>query len=458
MNNTATTFAIKTEQFEHVWIGETMNAISCNSPIIVDAYKSRVGGKPGWIRDQDLQLIQSKYQQAPAVPTSNLTCKHCSSPLYLLCQAFAPIEKLDRILYMFGCNNAACSTKPDAFVGFRMTLKVEGTAAPCHVVPKEESQTVLVDAEDDPLSEEEEENTTTTTTTTPKNLDDELNDLLNQRDKNLEKKKQKQPQKKKKQVKVQQKQPIVTSEHCLPCYGLDIFEDFDDDDDEKLADKHVAKLLREYKKSEYATQQEVDLLGASDDEESKNDDKDDVDDFGPVEKDDMVGEMIDDKQLMKFQMVVEKYSKQGIVTLFRHSLLVIRWHFAAEPLWITKKPNCMPQGYLERCKNGKLVVQQQYLGIPDADPEEVKQNLREMRIKSLSACVPKCEHCGANRIFELQILPTMVYLLQTSKHTHLKNNEGMDFGSIFMFTCSANCMPTAECQYMREYIFVQPAQ
>ena len=45
--------------------------------------------------------------------------------------------------------------------------------------------------------------------------------------------------------------------------------------------------------------------------------------------------------------------------------------------------------------------------------------------------IPKCPACGADRSFEFEIIPTIIYTLEPASE--------MDFGPILIYTCSADC-------------------
>ena len=51
--------------------------------------------------------------------------------------------------------------------------------------------------------------------------------------------------------------------------------------------------------------------------------------------------------------------------------------------------------------------------------------------------VPACGACGAARVFELQLLPTLLSFLEPSAA------RMVDFGSVFVYTCSAQCRARA---------------
>jgi hypothetical protein len=50
--------------------------------------------------------------------------------------------------------------------------------------------------------------------------------------------------------------------------------------------------------------------------------------------------------------------------------------------------------------------------------------------------VPNCNHCGAKRVAETQLTPALIYLL---KCTNDKQESNLEFGTIIVYTCAANC-------------------
>jgi len=66
--------------------------------------------------------------------------------------------------------------------------------------------------------------------------------------------------------------------------------------------------------------------------------------------------------------------------------------------------------------------------------------------------VPKCEHCGADRICEFQILPQ---LLSELKVTPMDPNEPtLDWGILTIYTCKENCQSEGG-QYIEEFLWRQ---
>ena len=84
----------------------------------------------------------------------------------------------------------------------------------------------------------------------------------------------------------------------------------------------------------------------------------------------------------------------------------------------------------------------------------------------LEKLVPPCSVCGTARVFELQLLPSLLHVLEVDKHTagssrsHGASNQesgldfayqqgGMDWGNIAVYTCpnSACCCQSSKEEY-----------
>lgn len=66
--------------------------------------------------------------------------------------------------------------------------------------------------------------------------------------------------------------------------------------------------------------------------------------------------------------------------------------------------------------------------------------------------IPPCENCGANRIFEFQILPQLLYYLGVHKET---TTASLDWGVLVAYTCQNSCSPKSEQAYLPEFLWVQ---
>jgi len=69
--------------------------------------------------------------------------------------------------------------------------------------------------------------------------------------------------------------------------------------------------------------------------------------------------------------------------------------------------------------------------------------------------MPRCENCGAGRLFEAQLTPHAITVLEEDEMTI----EGMDWGTILLGVCSKDCSPRGtspgEVGYAEEWAGVQ---
>ncbi|PNS21384.1 hypothetical protein CAC42_1163 [Sphaceloma murrayae] len=72
-----------------------------------------------------------------------------------------------------------------------------------------------------------------------------------------------------------------------------------------------------------------------------------------------------------------------------------------------------------------------------------------------SSRVPRCTNCGAERVFELQLMPNAITELETEE----MGVDGMDWGTIIFEVCSKDCVPRGvkegEVGYTEEWVGVQ---
>lgn len=94
--------------------------------------------------------------------------------------------------------------------------------------------------------------------------------------------------------------------------------------------------------------------------------------------------------------------------------------------------------------------------------------------KITSSKLPVCQWCKSNRVFELQLMPSMLITLSTSSYieeneinSDKKNdnsifNLGMEWGTIMVFTCKNDCemndVGFNEVSYYEEVVLVQYEQ
>jgi pre-rRNA-processing protein TSR4 len=67
--------------------------------------------------------------------------------------------------------------------------------------------------------------------------------------------------------------------------------------------------------------------------------------------------------------------------------------------------------------------------------------------------MPRCEKCGAQRVFELQLVPGLIYKLE--KDETMDFDDGMDWGTIIVGTCANNCGDPGAFSFREEWVGVQ---
>ncbi|NXX33432.1 PDD2L protein, partial [Nicator chloris] len=68
---------------------------------------------------------------------------------------------------------------------------------------------------------------------------------------------------------------------------------------------------------------------------------------------------------------------------------------------------------------------------------------------NLDQDIPACSNCGSSRVFELQLMPTLVSMLQSD------SDLSVEFGTVIVYTCERSCWPTNHQTPLEEFIFVQ---
>jgi len=71
--------------------------------------------------------------------------------------------------------------------------------------------------------------------------------------------------------------------------------------------------------------------------------------------------------------------------------------------------------------------------------------------------LPSCQYCGASRVFELQLVPYLIYELEKDDEEAMKldGGEGMEWGTILVGSCSRNCGREGEVVFREEWAGVQ---
>lgn len=358
-----------------------------------DKLATKFGGIPVWILNQP--------------PEKGLKCSSCNRNLFLVLQAYAPLDHLPnfhRILYLFACNSSKCSNSEKGWVALR-----------CQV-PFSESEL----AELKSLQKEEKTGNETTSNTQQKSTDlddewgiesqwasnnsnsDDLEELLRLRDQSLNENKvtgnsnDSSNNTSKGQHKEQMKKSTEESNAFAGRYIVVEYEPPD-----ALSFTLEKELMSRYKAELNQSSGEKWLL-----EQYESD---------------------QEKSFMKFQRRIKRNPEQ-----------CLRYSFKGNPLWISDE-------------------------IPKV--------------------IPKCTHCGSERVFELQLLPTLLYLHDSfkpnnnevlpikkasgdSQHSINQSNipnqvlhasgNGIEFGTVSLYSCLQSCQ-LDKTGYHTEYVFVQPA-
>ncbi|KAG2388783.1 hypothetical protein C9374_000222 [Naegleria lovaniensis] len=497
-------FGLQSDYFvEYPWIGEPEKRIEENSVDDKDPYFNKLGGNPAWITESELQIMQlppntqckDLSSLLPQIP--KLKCGNCSGKLSLVTQCYVPLGTYDRFLYVFGCNNGACSEKNNAWTCLRTQFKVD---------PKK-----VEEQKNKPKSETSSLSETPSTTTTDKketssssqtkstndwtqSVDDkELSDLLSGQEAQLKKMQQEKDAKKKKKKKISK----VVSEGNLPCYALDIYEE-PEMDEEFTEDSHEMKLLKQFQAEAKETGEEnafdskeaeafakkfmsEKIKGVTFKEDKVVEESSTEAGTSSTSTDEHNNEALadnDEEEEQVQESAVPESDKVSLAFVHFQTVLAtcphqsIRWQFGGKPLWVSDDASDMPPKYMQIKKNllEKKKENEALKGSKhDSDDEEDddEQNYNELE-PNPSDYAPKCDKCGAPRVFELEILPTTIYQLQCDKHVRSDVAEGMQFGCVCVFTCSnPACDGYSEqerkqlgdnapkLRYIKEYIHVQ---
>lgn len=67
--------------------------------------------------------------------------------------------------------------------------------------------------------------------------------------------------------------------------------------------------------------------------------------------------------------------------------------------------------------------------------------------------MPRCENCGAGRVFELQLVPGLIEALEEDEEVGFE--EGMEWGTIILGVCGRNCAVAGEVAFREEWVGVQ---
>lgn len=118
-------------------------------------------------------------------------------------------------------------------------------------------------------------------------------------------------------------------------------------------------------------------------------------------------------------------------------------------------------------ENAEQVLRYEFKGEPllysDADaigkllaPHSKHSNAKVTTAGSKSGSgLPRCQNCGADRVFEVQLTPHAIIELEAEE----MSIEGMEWGTILLAVCSKDCKPSdvaeGEVGYVEEWVGVQ---
>lgn len=67
--------------------------------------------------------------------------------------------------------------------------------------------------------------------------------------------------------------------------------------------------------------------------------------------------------------------------------------------------------------------------------------------------LPRCDNCGAQRVFELQLTPHLIFEIEKSEAMSIE--DGMEWGTIIVGTCVNNCGENGTVSFQEEWVGVQ---
>ncbi|OAP58844.1 hypothetical protein AYL99_06141 [Fonsecaea erecta] len=69
--------------------------------------------------------------------------------------------------------------------------------------------------------------------------------------------------------------------------------------------------------------------------------------------------------------------------------------------------------------------------------------------------LPRCDSCGGQRVFELQLVPGLIYELEKDDENAMSLDDGMEWGTIIVGTCANNCGDAGRVSFREEWVGVQ---
>lgn len=137
-----------------------------------------------------------------------------------------------------------------------------------------------------------------------------------------------------------------------------------------------------------------------------------------------------------FESSMDKAFQRFADRLSQNPEQILRYEFAGTPLLYSKSDAV-----------GKLLA-----------PHQESAAAGNAKVKTTTAAksgMPKCNNCGAERLFELQLTPYAIVELEAEE----LGLEGMEWGTIILGVCSKDCLQRGqkegEVGYVEEWVGVQ---
>jgi len=140
---------------------------------------------------------------------------------------------------------------------------------------------------------------------------------------------------------------------------------------------------------------------------------------------------------MLFESTMDKTFQRFADRLSQNPEQILRYEFAGQPLLYSRTDTV-----------GKLLA-------AETEQSNAKVQTTNHSGDPLATKVPKCTNCGKARVFELQLTPHAITELEADD----LSLEGMDWGTILLYVCSADCqekgLAQREIGYLEEWVGVQ---
>ncbi|KAJ3162130.1 Programmed cell death protein 2 [Geranomyces michiganensis] len=65
--------------------------------------------------------------------------------------------------------------------------------------------------------------------------------------------------------------------------------------------------------------------------------------------------------------------------------------------------------------------------------------------------IPSCPHCNGPRVFEFQVMPQLLNVLEINHYAA----DALDWGTVAVYSCISNCQPSDERAYVEEFVWRQ---